>query len=148
MTVLHEQLDTPLSRERAFAFVADFANADRWDPGTATSERVGDGPVGVGARYRLGVRAAGRVVPMDYVITSYEPNERVVLRGTGRGIQATDEIRFTDDPGGTRIAYTADIRLTGLLRPAGWLAGPALRRIGHEARAGMERTLNSLARDA
>ena len=148
MTILREELHTTLPRERAFAFVADFANAERWDPGTATSERVGDGPVGVGARYRLGVRAAGRVVPMDYVVTTYEPSERVVLRGTGRGIWATDEIRFTDVAGGTHIEYLADIRLTGLLRPAGWLAGPALRRVGQEARTGMERTLHALARGA
>jgi len=60
-------------------FVADFANAERWDPGVASSVRSDPGPVGVGARYRLGIRMRGRVVPMDYVVTAYDPPKPTFL---------------------------------------------------------------------
>ena len=113
MTTLREQIDTPLAIDDAFAFVADFANSMHWDPGVATSERIDAGPVGVGARYRLGIRLRGRVAPMEYRISVYEPNRRVVLVGEGSGVAAVDEIRFTPRGTGTHIDYVADIRLQG-----------------------------------
>jgi carbon monoxide dehydrogenase subunit G len=145
MAILREQIHTTLPLDEAFAFVADFANAARWDPGVATSERTDEGPVGVGARYRLGVRMRGRVAPMDYEITVFEPSRRVVLTGTGSGVDAVDDIRFEATDAGTRIDYVADIRLRGLMRLATPLAGGALAKIGRDARDGMQRALDQLA---
>ncbi len=53
MTRLHETIQTTLPLEETFALIADFANAQRWDPGVATSVRLDPGPVGLDARYRL-----------------------------------------------------------------------------------------------
>ncbi len=145
MTTLHERIETPLPIDVAFAFVADFANAERWDPGVATSVRTNPGPVGVGARYRLGVRVGGRVVPMDYEVTSFEAGRLVVLEGTGSGVEAVDAIRFTPTEDGTRIDYTADIRLVGRMRLVAPFAGRALGRIGRDARDGMQRVLDQQA---
>ena len=89
MTKLHEQIETALPIEESFAFIADFANSSRWDPGVATSERIDAGPVGLGARYRLGVRMRGKVAPMEYRITTYEAPTRVVLTGVPRFFAST-----------------------------------------------------------
>jgi carbon monoxide dehydrogenase subunit G len=149
MAHLHETLETSLPIDDAFRFVADFANAATWDPGTAASERIDPGPVGVGARFRLGVRMAGRTAPMEYRIVAFEPPERVVLIGEGSSVSARDEIRFRPLPGGgTRIDYTADIRLGSWMRLLEPLAGGAFRRIGQQARDGMRRTLDERARIA
>ena len=145
MTTIHEQIETSLPLDDAFAFIADFANAERWDPGVASSVRTDSGPVGVGARYRLGIRMSGRVVPMDYVVTAYEAPSLVVLRGTGSGVDAVDEIRFSAHEGGTLIDYTADIRLVGRMRLLAPFAGGALARIGRAARDGMQETLDRRA---
>ena len=111
MTRLREQIRTSLGPEAAFAYVADFANSTHWDPGVATSRRIDDGQVGVGARFELGVRLGGRVALMEYGISAFEPSARVVLVGEGSGISAVDEIRFCAGRGGPLIDYTADIRL-------------------------------------
>ena len=145
MAILREQINTALPLDRAFAFVADFANAEKWDPGVATSERSNTAPVGVGARYRLGVRMRGKVSAMDYEITAFEPLRRVVLTGRGSGVEAVDDIRFEATETGTRIDYIADIRLTGLLRLATPFAGGALTKIVRAGRDGMQRTLDRLA---
>jgi carbon monoxide dehydrogenase subunit G len=145
VAILRVQIDTSLPLDQAFAFVADFANAERWDPGVATSERTNDGPVGVGARYRLGIRMRGKVAPMDYEITTYEPSRWVVLTGTGSGVEAVDDIRFEATATGTRIDYTADIRLRGLMRLATPFAGGALAKIARDGGDGMQRTLDKLA---
>ena len=145
MAVLTERIDTALGIEDAFAFVADFANSAQWDPGVATSEQVGDGPVRVGTRYRLGVRMAGRVAPMEYTITRLDAPRRVVLTGEGSGVYAVDDISFEPAGSGTTIRYTADIRLRGVMRLLAPFAGAAFRRIADNARAGMQRTLDERA---
>lgn len=145
MTRLHERLTTRLPLDETFAFIADFANSMIWDPGVNTSERIGDAPVGVGARYRLGLTVRGRDAFMEYEITEYEPNRRVVLKGEGSGVSAVDDIRFEAVDGGTRIEYIADINLTGLLRLAQPFVGGAFDKIAKDAVEGMQRTLDERA---
>jgi carbon monoxide dehydrogenase subunit G len=148
MTRLHETIETSLPIDETFAFVADFANQSQWDPNTVTSERIDPGPVGLGARYRLGVRQGGRVVPMEYRISAWEPGRRVVLAGEGSNVRATDEIRFEPTSTGTRVDYTADISLTGWMRLATPFAGGAFEKIGREAAAGMQRALEARTKEA
>ena len=145
MTTLHERIDTALPLQDAFDFIADFSNAATWDPGVATAVRLDSGPIRVGSRVRLGVRMAGRVAPMDYVITTWQPPNRVVLTGAGSGVAAVDDIRFETTPTGTRIDYSADIRLRGLLRLAAPFAGGTFERIARDARDGMQRALDRRA---
>lgn len=113
MVRLHEvrTVDRPI--EEVFAYTADFANIGEWDPGVASSQRVGDGPVGVGAEYDLEVKFGPRTAPMRYRITEYETPNRVVLIGEGRALTAVDEITFTPDGEGTRIEYIADLDFKG-----------------------------------
>ncbi len=145
MTRITEHIETPLEPEAAFAFIADFANAMHWDPGTVTSERIDDGPVGLGARYRLDVRLGGRVAPMEYRISTFQPPHRVVLVGQGSGVSAVDEIRFEPSGSGTRIDYSADIRLGGVLRLVQPFLGRAFAKLGRDALAGMQRALDARA---
>ena len=145
MPILREHLETRLGLDQAFAFVADFANSAQWDPGVASSVRLNPGPLEVGARYRLGIRMAGRVTPMEYEITELEPGRRVVLTGRGSGVAAVDDISFEATKAGTAITYIADIRLVGLMRLLGPFTGGAFKRIGENARDGMQRTLDMRA---
>ena len=145
VAVLKERIETSLGLEPTFAFVADFANAQAWDPGVASSVRLNPGPVDVGARYRLGVRMGGRVVPMEYAVDLFQPGRRVVLSGTGSGVEAVDDISFEATPTGTAINYVADIRLRGLMRLLAPFAGGAFRRIAANARDGMQRALDQRA---
>jgi len=145
MTRLHEQIQTALPIEESFAFVADFANSMHWDPGVESSERLDEGPVGLGARYRLGVRMNGRVVPMEYRITSFDAPHRVVLTGEGSGVSAVDEILFDALPDGTKIDYTADIKLHGVLGIIQPLLGRAFAKVASDALSGMQRALDERA---
>ena len=145
MTRLHETIATPLPIDATFAFIADFANAQHWDPGVRTSERLDDGPVALGARYSLGVRMRGRVAPIEYRITTYEPPRRVVLTGAGSNVHAVDEIRFEPTGSGTRIDYTADISLGGWMRLVEPVAGRAFEKIARDALGGMQRALDERA---
>ena len=145
MTRLCEQIETSLPPERVFDFVADFANADRWDPGVDRSVGLDEGPLRVGSRFELDVRMGSGTAPMTYHVAALERPHRVVLVGTGSGVDAVDEIVFEPTGSGTRIRYTADIRLTGLLRAVQPFLSGTFERIGRDAAAGMRRTLADLA---
>ncbi len=145
MTTLNERIETDLQLQDAFDFIADFSNAAQWDPGVASAVRLDAGPIREGTRVRLGVRMAGRIAPMEYVVTTWQPPHRVVFSGQGSGVVAVDDIRFEATPTGTRIDYTADIRLRGLLRLAAPFAGGAFARIARDARDGMQRALDRRA---
>ena len=145
MTMLRERIETNLPIDDAFAYVADFANAQEWDPGVATAQRLDDGPVGVGSRFRLGVRLGPRVAPMEYRISVFEPPTRVVLVGSGSGVSAIDDIRFERLDSATGLDYTADIRLGGVLRLVEPFLGGAFTNIGRNAADGMQRTLDAQA---
>ena len=148
MTRLHERIETTLPIEAAFDYVADFANAQEWDPGVATARRIDDGPVAIGARYDLGVRMGGRVAPMEYRVAELDRPRRVVLVGRGSNVDAVDDIRFERSGEGTVIDYTADIRLGGLLRFAQPFLGGSFAKLARDAAGGMERTLAARAAHA
>lgn len=134
------QIDRPL--EEVFAFTADFANAEKWDPGVSSSRRVGNGPVGVGSRYDVMVSFGSRELPMTYEVTEWEPNARVVLVGSGETIEAMDEIRFEAHGGGTVVHYVADLNFTNWIRFLGPLMAPLLVRVGRRALDGLVETLD------
>ena len=142
MPTLHERIETTLPLAETFAFVGDFANAVAWDPGVADSQRLDDGPIGVGSRYQLAVRMAGRMAPMAYTVTAYELDRRVVLHGSGSGVEAEDAIDFGADGGRTVIDYPATIRLLGIRRLVEPFLGGTFRRIARDARDGMQAALD------
>lgn len=145
MTLIQERIETVLPIDEAFDYIADFANAHAWDPGTISSRRIDSGPVGAGALYLLDVRMGDRVVRMDYRIRDLERPNRVVLTGSGPNVHAVDDIRFERTDNGTRIDYTADIRLGGLLRFVQPFLGGSFEKLGRDAAAGMHRRLDRLA---
>ena len=108
MTVLRRTVEVSKSLDDTWAFLADFANAEKWAPGVASARQATSGAIAVGTRYDLDIVFNGRTMPMTYTVTAWEPKRRVVLEGIGSRIRATDEITFEATSSGTRIGYTAD----------------------------------------
>lgn len=143
MPRLHEIIETSLPPQDTFAFIADFANSEVWDPGTVSSKRIDGGTsVGEGASYDLIVKVGSGTAPMVYTIETYEPDTRVVLRGAGKTVTARDDIRFAPTAdGGTRVDYTADIELKGWMRLLTPFLGGAFKKLGDDAKSGMTAAL-------
>ena len=147
MTTLHERIETPLALQDTFDFIADFSNSARWDPGVATATRLDDRPLGMGSRFDLGVRMAGRVSQMEYVITTWQPPQRVVLTGSGSGVAAIDDIRFEATREPARRSTTSPT--SGCAGPfASSPRSPAARSRGspETPRDGMQRALDERAK--
>jgi carbon monoxide dehydrogenase subunit G len=107
-----------------FAYLADFSNAEAWDPGTVTCRRLDDGPLGVGSSFANVSEFRGRRTELAYRIIRHEPMSRLTFEGVNKTVTSTDDMRFEPAGGGTRITYHAQLRFKGLAR----LAGPFLKR--------------------
>lgn len=129
-------------QSEAFAYAADFANIEDWDPGVASSKKVTDGPVGVGSRYELDVVFGKTQIPMIYEITHYEEPDRVVLVGRGDKLEAVDEIRFRTDDGVTVIDYTADLSFFNYVRYLIPFMGSSFKKVGQKALDGLVKALD------
>jgi carbon monoxide dehydrogenase subunit G len=97
------------------AFLADFANAEEWDPGTVECTRVeGDG--GVGTRYRNVSSFLGRRTTVEYVTEELEPPTYVHFHGSNEQFTGHDRIRLETSGAGTRVRYDADLGFHGASR--------------------------------
>jgi carbon monoxide dehydrogenase subunit G len=134
---------TPMPAEDAFAYLADFSTTAEWDPGVAEAERLDDGPLRAGSRFRVVARTMGRDVPLVYEVTAYEPPHRIELRGESSTVVSLDEITVEPAGGGALVTYDARLTLKGALRLADPLLGIVFRRVGDRAAAGMRRALNA-----
>jgi dehydrogenase/reductase SDR family protein 12 len=142
MVTLIEVTEVARPLKEAFAFVSDFANAERWDPGVKESRREDDGPLGIGATYRLVVTFRNTSLPMTYRIVEFQPPWRVVLRGEGSTIKAVDEISFEPVGERTRITYRAELRMRGPLALVEPFLRGAFDRMGKRAIAGLRDALD------
>jgi carbon monoxide dehydrogenase subunit G len=141
--VVTEVIDVPRSVDESFSYVADFTTVAEWDPGIHASTRVsGDG--GVGTVYEVQAEFRGKTMPFTYTVTQFEPDRRVVLDGGGEKATSRDTIAFEpSSSGGTRITYSADFRLKGVLRLAEPFLGGTFRALSRKAMDGLAGTLDS-----
>jgi len=129
------------STEAVFDYLADFTSAAAWDPGVVSSKSLHDGPDGVGSRFDVRVRFAGRELPMAYRVERADRPERLELSAVSPSSTARDLITLAPDGDGfTRVTWRLEVQLTGWSRLAEPLMGPLLRRLGRQAMDGLAAT--------
>jgi hypothetical protein len=138
-------VESPRPAAEVFDYVADFTTNAEWDPGTAGADRIGEGPIGLGAEFRLVVSFLGRTSRLTYRIVEYDRPHVVTFRGENTAVVSLD--RVTVDPwnGGSRLTYDARLTPKGATRLAGPLLALAFRRVGDRALTGLRAALASTA---
>lgn len=95
-----------------FKFIADLCNEPRYVPNVLETEKISDGPTGVGTKYREVTRVMlGRRAVATYEITQYDPPTTFAFRGTsGRSkFRGKWVLEATDD--GTLAKFSAEAQL-------------------------------------
>lgn len=124
---------TQLPPAQAFELMADFANAQDWDPATTASRQLDGGPVDVGARFELEMQIFGRENTIVYEIVEYDAPSRVVLRGENAGSVSIDEISVAPHESGSAVTYEATVTMKGAFKVIGPLFAPVFKKMGDEA---------------
>lgn len=140
---IQRTVETTAAPGPVFAYLSDFTNTNEWDPGTISTERVeGDG--GVGTVYHNVSEFNGNKSELRYEVVDLVPERRIALKGEGKSVHADDTMELAPSGTGTRVTYTADIRLKGLLKVAEPFLGKAFKKLGDEAEEGLNKALAQL----
>jgi hypothetical protein len=135
-------VDSTLSREDAFAYMADFENVARWDPGVTEARSTDDGELAVGSAFTVVTTFMGLKTPLVYRVVELDAGSRIRLVAETSRLRSDDEIIVSAAGSGSSVTYNADLSLIGPLRLADPLLGLAFRVIGDRARDGLRRALN------
>lgn len=117
-------IDRPV--EEVFDFVADERNEPSFNPQMRRAEKVSDGPIGPGTRFRAEMVSMGRPVEMEIEFTGFERPRRLAstTRMSAMDIQYT--LTFDPVPAGTRMRWSGDLEPRGILK----LMSPMVARMG------------------
>ena len=129
-----------------FDTVADQRNEPRYNPAMSRSEKITDGPIGVGTRFRA--TTAGRRRPLDMLI-EYTGFDRPHSLASSTRMAAADihgTLTFAPHPAGTLLRWSWEVspnRTYRLLTPLiAWLGG----RLEQRTWTGLKQMLENSAR--
>jgi carbon monoxide dehydrogenase subunit G len=130
----------PAPPEQVEAYVTDPAKVVELSPDIESYEL--SGPLAVGTKVREVRRVLGRRMELEWRVTEYEPNRRIVFDWKGKRMSVTGAVHFEPVDGGTRVSTHNDIHATGAFR---LLEGLIARGVRREERTMFERLRTRLA---
>ncbi|MFI5592204.1 SRPBCC family protein [Amycolatopsis sp. NPDC051758] len=126
-------------------YLKDFGNANEWDPGTLSCDRLGDGPIEVGARWHNVSKIAGVETELTYELTRLEPG-RVVFSGSNKTATTTDDISVTaTGGGGSTLTYHATIEFHGAAKLGAPIAKVVFEKVGADTEDSLTRVFGAPA---
>jgi hypothetical protein len=126
----------------AFAYLAQFDNIRDWDPSVVSARAEAGGPPGLGSRFEVVVRFAGRSQPYRYEVVRFEPGRLVALEARTSSVRSFDTVTVEPAATGSTVTYDAQLELLGAWRVLSPLVALLFRRLGDAAAAGLRRELN------
>jgi NAD(P)-dependent dehydrogenase (short-subunit alcohol dehydrogenase family)/uncharacterized protein YndB with AHSA1/START domain len=136
---LDETIESWRPLKEAFAYVADFARIEEWDPAVQRAVRLNEQPPGVGSEYRVDMKAG---FSLHYRVTEFVPGKRLVMDVDSKLFTAHEQILFSAAGGGTRIRYIATFRFPTLLARLSRRFPSVMERVGKAAVEGLRRALD------
>jgi hypothetical protein len=114
------------SVEEVFDYVADQRNEPIYNPQMLQSEKITDGPIGIGTRFRAVAKSGRRAMEMLIEVTEFQRPSRFGARTTMSSVDVDGGLTFDPVDGATRMTWSWRVSPRGPLR----LLGPLVARIG------------------
>jgi uncharacterized protein YndB with AHSA1/START domain len=102
--------------EEVFDVVADERNEPRYNPRMHRVEKIAEGPIGVGTRYRAETASMGRAVSMVIEVTEYERARRLASTTHMSSMDIWYTLTFEPVLEGTQMRWSAELTPRGILR--------------------------------
>lgn len=131
MPTVSRTLDVTPAPEVVVPYLADFAHAEAWDPGTQRCVRNGDGPVEVGASWHNESTIAGVSTELTYTLEELT-RSRIVLVGRNETATSTETIDVTPRDGGSTVVYTNELTFHGAAKLAAPLGKLVFEKVGND----------------
>ena len=95
-------------------FVADIRNMDKWVNGVSDPVPTSEGDWGVGSTFKSDYTYAGKIHPITYVITEFDPPYRLSMRSTSGPFPFEGRTELWEEKDGTRLINSLDAKPTNL----------------------------------
>ena len=112
--------------EEVFDFVADERNEPRFNRRMRRVEKISDGPIGAGTRFRAEITRMRRTVEMTIEFTGYERPWRLASSTHMSTMDIDGALTFEPVPEGTRMSWSWEVETPGALK----LIAPIVLRMG------------------
>ncbi len=130
-------VNSPLSVEEAFDYMADLRNFAAWDPGVRSATVLDGAEPGLNTAYEVTASGAKLV----YRTIEYDRPERMVAEAVTSRLRSYDIIEVAERDGGSAITYDATLELKGLFKLGEPIMKVVFNRIGDAAAGGLESAL-------
>ena len=108
----HILVDRPISE--VWDFVADIRNMDKWVNGVSDPIPTSEGDWGVGSTFKSDYTYAGKIHPITYVITEFDPPYRLSMRSTSSPFPFEGRTELREEKDGTQLTNSLDAKPTHL----------------------------------
>jgi len=124
--LIEGEIDIDRPVEEVFDLVADERNEPRYNPRMRRAEKITEGPIGVGTRYRAETVSMGRAAPMVIEVTDYDRPRLLASMTHLSSMEIRYTLTFEAAPEGTRMRWSGDLEPRGILK----LMGPLVALMG------------------
>jgi uncharacterized protein YndB with AHSA1/START domain len=100
--------------EAVFPYLFEPDLVPQWTTGLNGYERLNDGPLGTGSRFREQLEVSGQQIDTELEITAYDPPSGAETRTEIRGIDVNSTYTLQPSGGGTRLTQTVEATGGGL----------------------------------
>lgn len=125
------------------AYLADFAHAEEWDPGTQSCTRIDAGPVAVGARWHNTSKILGVETELEYELKEMGA-DHLVLNGENKTASAIDHITVVPHAEGSEVTYDATVELHGLAKVGAPVLQLEFEKLGNQTVEGIQQAVDRL----
>jgi carbon monoxide dehydrogenase subunit G len=128
-------------------YLKDFGNAEQWDPGTRSCERVDSGPVAEGAYWHNVSKIFGVTAELTYKLEELT-DRKLVFVGENQSSTSVDKITVDAAGDGSEITYEAELEMHGLAKLLNPVMKLAFEKLAGDTEKQLTAVLNQLVKSA
>ncbi|MCT2344290.1 SRPBCC family protein [Niallia taxi] len=98
-----------------FAYFANMSYAPEYMSNVEETEKLTDGPVGVGTKYRELRKVRGKNATAEIEYLAYEKNVAIKRRSNSNGLLVDYDYRFAEIQEGTQVEFEGKVHVKGLM---------------------------------
>ncbi|TAH50997.1 MAG: hypothetical protein EYC68_12245 [Chloroflexota bacterium] len=142
MIQISNHIDIARPVAQVFQFVANVENNPQWMPVQST-QKISDGPVGTGTKFKQQFVLMGAKYEMDGVITAFEPNQKISYQYNAPVFTWRGDMLFEPTPNGTRLSAKGIISLSGPMKMMETVFAPKIRKLINDTAPNLKKILES-----
>jgi hypothetical protein len=116
MIHMEGEVEIKLPSEAVFDFVADARNEPRYNPHILRAQKISDGPITYGTKFRNETRSMGRTIEWIIEISSYERPRRLETPLHSSAMDISGAMMFDSIETGTNMHWSWDMKPRGIFR--------------------------------